>query len=131
MKASIVEANHVRAERALAWLSNAHPEIRTYKAALSGGGSMIGMDKRLTKWECLLSIVTVGIYMPNRWIGTLWYSDHQKGATNRNWVLEVYGEGNMPTFELIAESLSEKFGVGIHVRLEDLKPRYHVYASVH
>lgn len=57
-------------------------------------------------------------------IGNIYISNQDKGANNKNWVIEVCGRENVDHMKTLAEKISKKFNVNVHVRLEEEKTRW-------
>ena len=52
------------------------------------------------------------------WIGTIYTSSKERGANNKNWVMEIFGRENVDRLKALAERVAVEFGVSVHVRLE-------------
>ncbi len=95
--------------------------------------------------SCWLDTSSVGLYLPTPkprrkffwlitmsrewgWIGNIYTSNHEKGANNKNWVMEVYGRENVDRLKDLAEKVMEKFGVDVHIRLEREKTEWSWYS---
>ena len=55
-------------------------------------------------------------------IGVLCFQNAKQGITNKKWLLETHGRIYLPLMQELAEELSAKFEVEIHVRLVSEDP---------
>ncbi len=55
---------------------------------------------------------------PGDVIGEIFFADKDRRANHKEWLIEVFGRQHVPFFMALAEKLSERFGVDVHVRLK-------------
>lgn len=53
-----------------------------------------------------------------RFIGSIYFEDQSQGANSKNWVISIYGRENIQILTKVAEEISSKFEVKVHLRLE-------------
>ncbi|MFH0949371.1 MAG: hypothetical protein V1802_02695 [Candidatus Aenigmatarchaeota archaeon] len=61
------------------------------------------------------------------YLGTLWLTNPAIGASEEQWVLEVYGRDNVPKLTELVRELSEPFHVKVEVKLEKESPKLERY----
>lgn len=66
---------------------------------------------------------------PEHFIARLWVRHHTVAPKPKNYVLLVFGLQYVEEMQEFAAGLAWKFGVKVHVRLEDKEPRDVVYDS--
>lgn len=64
-----------------------------------------------------------------RFMGVLWFSNEKRCATNKNWIIELYGDQDVKFLTEIAQRLSVEFEANIHLKLITEKPREETFLS--
>jgi hypothetical protein len=59
-----------------------------------------------------------------RFVGSIHFESQPQGANGKNWVISIYGRENIQTLTGVAEELSAKFEVKVHLRLETETLKY-------
>lgn len=49
--------------------------------------------------------------------GVLWISNKSRGATQKSWVIEVFGDNSLSQMQELADKLSSKFEISVHLKL--------------
>lgn len=62
-------------------------------------------------------------------LGTVWFSNSERDATEQNWVFEAYGHKYIELFRQLAEEMASTFKVKIALRLVREQPRVEPYYS--
>ena len=70
------------------------------------------------------------IRQPRRaFLGTIWFSNEARGATEQNWILEAYGRKYIELVRNLADELASTFQVKITLRLVREQPDTETYMS--
>ena len=62
-------------------------------------------------------------------LGTVWFSNSPRGATEQNWVFEAYGRKHIELVRQLAEDMASTFKVKIALRLVREQPDVETYFS--
>ncbi len=62
-------------------------------------------------------------------LGTVWFSNSPRGATEQNWVFEVYGRKRVELVRQLAEEMASTFNAKIDLRLVRERPDVETYLS--
>ncbi len=85
-----------------------------------GTSEFVSICRRIGKPQGGLSRRLLGVHAKAEELAILFTRDREiRGATDDGgWVMEVYGRSNLEEMTRFAESLSEKYGLPVEVRLE-------------
>lgn len=62
-------------------------------------------------------------------VGVIWFNNYARGASNKDWVFEVYGKEYFEPFQALAKKLWSTFYVGVETRLVKDQPEAEVFLS--
>ncbi len=62
-------------------------------------------------------------------LGTVWFSNSMRGATEQNWVFDAYGRKHVNLVRQLAEEMASAFNVKIALRLVHEQPDVETYLS--
>ena len=62
-------------------------------------------------------------------LGTVWFSNSARGASEQNWVFEVYGRKHVELVRQLAEEMASTFNAKIALRLVRDQPDVEIYMS--
>ncbi len=74
------------------------------------------------------------LFRPKRriFIGVIWFTEYSQapyGASESNWIFEVFGRKYAEQAKQLAEEIASKFDVSIEVRLEEEYPKVEVFSG--
>lgn len=55
--------------------------------------------------------------------GVLWLSNKSRSATQKNWVIDVYGDDSLPLMKELADKLAAEFQISVHLKLVSERQR--------
>src|SRR3989338_4457674 len=77
--------------------------------------------------KCLFGLIK---REPRRgFLGTVWFSNSARGASEQNWVFEVYGRKHVELVRQLAEEMASTFNAKIALRLVRDQPDVETYLS--
>ena len=66
---------------------------------------------------------------PRRWfLGKIWFNEDKLGATEQNWVIEVYGREHIEMIQKLADDMASTFNIKIAIRLVRDLPHAETYS---
>jgi hypothetical protein len=81
----------------------------------SGGIELLFRDPRDLPQRKFFGLITKPA--PRRVLGTIWFENQQRSATEDSWVIEAHGRDNLKQVGSLADDLSGKFAVKVAVKL--------------